>query len=162
MKTLLICRHAKSSWDNSYLGDHERPLNKRGKAAAPKMGQHLKAEDVVPDLIISSTAKRAIETAKAIIIASEFEGELQVTRDFYLADPEAYYDILCTVSDEFNCVMVVGHNPGMEELVDELTDVSTRFTTANIAHIELPISAWKDITGDVAGVLKNLWRPKEI
>jgi phosphohistidine phosphatase len=162
MKTLLICRHAKSSWDNMYHADHERPLNGRGKEDAPKMGRHLKTEDVVPDLIISSTAKRAMATAEAIALASDFDGELVYTRSFYHADPETVYEMLRSVSDEFGCVMIVGHNPGMEELIDLLTDVPVQFTTANIAQVSLPIQSWAALSEDIEGKLLNLWRPKEV
>ena len=162
MKTLLIMRHAKSSWSNMNTSDHERQLNGRGKEDAPLMGQHLKDEDSVPDLIISSTAKRALSTAKAVANASDFTGELRTTRDFYHAGPETYLEVLQSVDDAFQCVMVVGHNPGMAEFVDELTGRPEHFTTANIAQVELPIDSWADFTEDIEGTLRNLWRPKEI
>lgn len=162
MKTLLIMRHAKSSWSNMNMSDHERPLNGRGKEDAPRMGQLLKDEDLVPDLIISSTANRALSTAEAVALAADFEGELKSTRRFYHAGPETYIEVLQTVDDAFNCVMVVGHNPGMAEFVDDLTGRPEHFTTANIAHVELPIESWADFTEDTEGTLRNLWRPKEV
>jgi len=162
MKNLLIVRHAKSSWGNSYLSDHERPLNSRGKADAPRMGQLLKEMDLTPDLIISSTAKRAMATAKAVALSSGYENEIQFTRDFYHADSDTYLELLHTVSNENDCVMVVGHNPGVQELVTWFTDVNTHFTTANIAHVQLPIQSWQEMDEEVTGKLVNLWRPKEI
>ena len=162
MKSLLILRHAKSSWGNSYLSDHERPLNGRGKVDAPRMGQLRKEEELIPDLIISSTAERAMATAEAVALACDYEDEIQFTRRFYHADPETYIEVLGTVSDEHECVMVVGHNPGMQELVAWLTDVDTRFTTANIAHVHLPIQSWQEVNEEVTGELINLWRPKEV
>lgn len=162
MKTLLIMRHAKSSWSNSFLSDHERPLNGRGKENAPRMGKHLKHEACVPQLIISSTAKRAATTAEMVAIASGYEGDITYLSDFYLADPETYIETLNDVLDVHDRVMVVGHNPGMEELVDDLTDTRERFTTANIAQVELPIDSWADLTLDVTGKLVNLWRPREL
>lgn len=155
-------RHAKSSWSNMRLSDHERPLNDRGKNDAPRMGQMLKDEELVPQLIISSTAVRALSTAEAVALAADFDGELKTTRHFYHADPDTYIHVLQTVDDAFNCVMVVGHNPGMAELVEDLTGAREHFTTANIAHVELPIDSWSAFTEDTEGDLRHLWRPKEI
>ena len=81
MKTLLILRHAKSSWKHTNLSDHERPLNKRGKKAAPLIGQLLYEQDLVPDIILSSTARRARNTAEIVAEVSGFEGEI-----YYLDD----------------------------------------------------------------------------
>ncbi|MCP4357587.1 MAG: histidine phosphatase family protein [Chloroflexi bacterium] len=162
MKTLLIMRHAKSSWSNSCLSDHERPLNGRGKRDAPRMGHLLKNEEMVPDLIISSTAERALTTAEMTALACDFAGEMQITHRFYHAGPATYLELLSGVADQFEQVMVVGHNPGMAELVAYLTGYKTRFTTANIAHVELPINSWADLNEETGGKLCNLWRPKEI
>lgn len=162
MKTLLIMRHAKSSWENSRLSDHERPLNKRGQQDAPQMGRLLKEQDLVPKLIISSTAERALTTAELAALASDFEGEIRTTRRFYHADPETYVAVLREVADQFNRVMIVGHNPGMEMLVDDLTGTGERFTTANIAHVQLPLESWAQLDEDTVGTLVHLWRPKEV
>jgi phosphohistidine phosphatase len=162
MKTLLILRHAKSSWAHTNLADHDRPLNKRGKQDAPRMGQLLKNEDLTPELIITSSARRALATAELAASASGYEDELQVTRRFYLAGPETYLEVLRGVGEEVGRVMVVGHNPGMAELIDWLTGAGERFTTANIAHIELPINTWSELNDEIEGKLLNLWRPKEL
>jgi phosphohistidine phosphatase len=162
MKTLLIMRHAKSAWDNAKLADHERPLNQRGKQDAPRMGKLLKDEELVPDLIISSTAERALRTAELTALACDFDGRLLTTRHFYLADPATFLERLREVDDQFNRVMIVGHNPGMEELVADLTGQAEHFSTANIAHVELPITSWSQLNEDTAGTLRHLWQPKEI
>ena len=163
MKKLLILRHAKSSWAQGNLSDHERPLNARGEADAPQMGKLLRQEGLVPSLIISSSAKRAVTTARLVAEAAGFEGELRVTRQFYHADPETYLAVLReTAVNDHDCVMVVGHNPGMEELVAQLTDWDDVFTTANIAHVALPIESWQELTDDVEGTLVNWWQPREL
>lgn len=144
------------------MGDHDRPLNKRGKKDAPRMGQLLKHEELTPDLIISSTANRAMTTAEATALACDYEEEIKYTRQFYHADPETYLMVLNGLPDSIERVMVVGHNPGMEELVALLTDVDTRFTTANIAHVQLPIAQWRELNETVVGELLDLWRPKEL
>ncbi len=161
-KTLLIMRHAKSDWNNTRLDDHARPLNKRGKQDAPLMGKLLKDEELTPDLIITSTAERALTTAELVALACDFEGELVTTRHFYHADPATYLEMLQGVDDQYNRVMIVGHNPGMEELLADLTDQAEHFTTANIAHVELPITSWSQLNEDTTGNLLNLWRPKEV
>jgi phosphohistidine phosphatase len=94
MKTLLILRHAKSDWGNSRLADYDRPLNERGKGDAPRMGQLLRDEDIVPDLIITSSAERAQTTAELAAIASGYENEITYTRRLYHAAPDAYIELL--------------------------------------------------------------------
>ncbi len=162
MKTLLILRHAKSSWDNALLTDYERPLNKRGKQDAPRMGKLLREQDLVPDLIITSSAERALATAEAVALASGYEQEIRATRSFYHADPEAYLDVLRQLDDSLERVMVVGHNPGMEELLEELTGLWEQMSTAALAQISLPINQWSELDEETTGELVNLWRPKEL
>lgn len=162
MKELLIMRHAKSSWDNANLSDHERPLNKRGEKDAPRMGHLLKEEALSPDLIISSTAERALNTAELVALNCDYNRELALSSRFYGADPQTFVDVLHLVDDSNSRVMIVGHNPGLEELVAELTEFDGRFTTANIAHVQLPIDSWRDLSLSTPGELLHLWRPKEI
>lgn len=162
MKTLLILRHAKSDWSNSKLSDHDRPLNHRGKYDAPRMGAWLKQQEMVPELIISSTAERALTTAEMVAQAFDFDGELRTTRDFYLAGPPAYIETLNELPDSYARVMIVGHNPGMEELLSLLTDQDRPLTTANVAVVELPIDSWADLTIFSEGRLKHHWRPKDL
>lgn len=162
MKTLLILRHAKSDWGNSQLSDHDRPLSDRGKYDAPRMGAWLEQQEMVPELIISSTAERALTTAEMVAQACDFAGELRPTRDFYLAGPPEYVEVLNELPDSYERVMVVGHNPGMEELVALLTDQERPFTTANVAVIELPIASWRELSIFTEGRLKHHWRPKDL
>src|SRR5690348_12650091 len=101
MKSVLVLRHAKSSWKHPKLADHDRPLNKRGKRDAPRMGRLLKKEHLVPDIIISSTAIRARTTAKAVAKASGYQGEITFNRSLYAAGPQAYIDVLHDLSDQY-------------------------------------------------------------
>lgn len=162
MKTLLILRHAKSDWSNSQLSDHDRPLNDRGKYDAPRMGAWLEQQNIVPELIISSTAERALTTAEMVAQACDFAGELRTTRDFYLAGPPAYIETLNGLSDGYERVMIVGHNPGMEELLSLLTDQDRPLTTANVAVVELPITSWGELSIFSDGRLQHHWRPKDL
>ena len=160
MKTLLILRHAKSSWKNASLSDHDRPLNKRGKRDAPRMGKLLQEQGLVPDRIISSTAKRARKTATAIAKACDCEDKVELTSEFYHAGPGAYLAVLQNVSDDNQRVMVVGHNPGMEGLVAHLTGRMETMPTAALAHVALPIEPWTELDYEVQGELLDLWYPK--
>lgn len=162
MKTLLILRHAKSNWNHPGLADHDRPLNKRGKRDAPKMGQLLLDESLLPDLIISSTAKRARETAGRIARASGYEGPVVETRDLYHAFPEEHLSVLKNHAGKNERVMIVAHNPGLEELLQALTGQAERLPTAALAQVTLPIDHWPDLTLETKGTLVNLWRPKEL
>jgi phosphohistidine phosphatase len=159
MKTLLILRHAKSSWANANMSDHERPLNDRGKQDAPRAGRWLRDQELTPDLIITSSAERALTTAEAAALACDYDNEIAVTRAFYHAGPGNYLEVLAGLSDEYERVMVVGHNPGMEELVEQLTDQMEVMVTAAIAVVHLPINQWHELDDDTEGKLVEMWRP---
>ena len=159
MKTLLIQRHAKSDWNDASLADHERPLNKRGKRQAPAMGELLRREDLLPDLILCSSARRARKTAEAIAEASGYPGEIRLSRDLYAAPPEAYLEALHGLPDEYACVMVVGHNPGLEELLDVLTGESARLPTAALAQVVLDVEHWSQVSQAPRGKLIHIWLP---
>jgi phosphohistidine phosphatase len=162
MKELLILRHAKSSWSNPGLADIDRPLNKRGKRDAPRMGDFLREQDLVPDIILCSPAVRAKRTAKAVSYESGYQGEIQIHDDFYPGDPSTYIEVLAANPDHFDRAMVVGHNPGLEELLDTLTGESARLPTSALAQISLPIQNWAELNKFPSGNLINLWRVKEL
>ena len=161
MKTLLILRHAKSSWKDMSLPDHDRPLNKRGKRNTRLMGALLEEEGIVPELILASTAVRARETAARVATAAGFEGELRLQPELYHAAPDAYLDLLATLGDGLERVMVVGHNPGLEKLLTETTGVHERFPTSALAQVEYEIDHWYQVI-DHRGRLVHLWRPREL
>lgn len=161
MKTLLLLRHAKSSWKKPDLPDHERPLNKRGSKEAPRVGKYLKDNDLIPDLILSSTARRAHDTARVVAEACGFEGQVDLYQDLYLSDPTSYLDILRCQPDEVSRVLVVGHNPDAEDLLVLLTDVRQHMTTAALAVIDLPISSWQELNEATDARLQSLWSPRE-
>lgn len=160
MKTLLILRHAKSSWKDTALPDHDRPLNERGKRDAPRVGRLLREEGLAPELILCSTAKRARQTAEAVADESGFAGEVQLVEAFYGGGPEAYRETLQALPGAPGSVMVVGHNPDLEELLESLTGERPGLPTAALAQISLPINDWQDLTEDVEGELVHLWTPR--
>ncbi len=162
MKTLYLLRHAKSSWSEPGLTDHDRPLNKRGRKAAPKMGELMAERDLAPDLILCSTAVRARQTVELVAPACNFDGTITLTDELYLAPVETYLELLAQLDDDVNAVMTVAHNPGMANMVAYLTGRSLHFPTAALAKISLPIDSWRDLTADTRGELVELWRPKEL
>jgi phosphohistidine phosphatase len=161
-KTLLVLRHAKSSWDFPDLDDHDRPLNARGRRAAPRMGQLLAEEDLVPDLVLSSTAVRARTTVELALDAADCGPPVVLDESLYPTYPEVVEELLRAVSDDHERVMIVGHNPGLEALIEAVTETLERFPTAALAHIRLPIDRWGDFELDGRGELANLWLPREL
>lgn len=162
MKTLMILRHAKSSWDNSQLSDHQRPLNKRGLHDASLMGRLLYREDLLPNMIITSTAKRAADTADLAALAASYEGDIIYTDDLYLADPEAYVKLARKVEGPVKSILMVGHNPGIEELVEALSGHAERMPTAALAVFKIDIASWRELNLDRPSKLVNVWLPKTL
>ena len=162
MKTLLIMRHAKSSWNYPELSDYARPLNKRGKRDAPRMGEHLHQIGLVPDRILTSSAKRARKTASRVAKSCGYMGKVKKLETLYDTVPRVYYETLQTLPDKYQIVMAIGHNPTMEQLVYILTGERELMPTAAIAHIQLPIQRWEAFALDIKGTLVNLWTPKTL
>jgi phosphohistidine phosphatase len=159
MKTLLLLRHAKSSWDAPDQPDHDRPLNDRGKRDAPRVGQLLNETRLRPALVLSSTAKRARKTAAKVLEAGGYALEVQLRRELYLADVGTWVRVLQALPDEANCVLAVGHNPGIEDLVQVLCGGRQTMPTAALAHVELPVDSWSQLTTSTPCELRMLWTP---
>jgi phosphohistidine phosphatase len=159
---LLVLRHAKSSWKKPGLDDHDRPLNKRGKGDAPRMGRLLAHRGLVPDVILSSTAVRARTTAAEVARHCGFHGDVQTSERLYLAEPADYLAVLARLRDNPRTAMVVGHNPGLADLVHLLSGAPVRMPTAALAHIALHIERWSQLRSGVRGELLDLWLPREL
>lgn len=155
-------RHAKSSWKDADLTDFDRPLNSRGEADAPRMGALIKAEGLVPDQIVSSSAVRAYSTAELVAAACDYEGEIHQTQALYHAPPGIYYEILANLNNSVDIAMVVGHNPGIEAFLSKLILTWTSMTTANIGHVEIEISNWDQFREGVKGRLIHFWQPRAL
>jgi len=152
MKDLLIIRHAKSSWAERGLADHERPLNERGRQAAPEMGRRLAARRLVPERMVISEALRARETA-ALMADAMGLGEDAIITDprLYHAEPDDWLEVIREFPDEWQRVAVVGHNPALHELAEYLVDLGVaKFPTAAVAHIRFGASDWADAGPDNA------------
>jgi phosphohistidine phosphatase len=162
MKTLLVLRHAKSSWNDPALDDHERPLNKRGRRDAPRMGELVREYGLIPDVVISSDAVRARLTAEAVAEAARYAGEILLAPQLYMAGPADILSLLPTVRKNAGTVMIVGHNPGLEKLVEQLTGERQDLPTAALAQISLRIDRWRDLKPSTRGTLVGLWRPEEL
>lgn len=162
MKRLLILRHAKSSWGDEKIPDHERPLNKRGQRAAPAMGRLIRKDGLLPDLVLSSTALRCRQTVAAMIEASGYSGEVRWLADLYMAEAPAYIEALRSLPDDPAAVMVVGHNPGLEELLAVLTGGVEHLATGSLALVALPLEHWSELSETTRGELDGLWKPKEL
>jgi phosphohistidine phosphatase len=163
VKTLLLLRHAKSSWADPALDDHDRRLNERGRRDAPRMGDLIRVRRLSPDVIISSDAVRARLTAEAVAQTARCSGKIQLDPRLYLADPGSIVNVLRTLPDSnADTVMVVGHNPGLEDLIAKLTGEHPDMPTCALARIALPIVHWRDLRVSSEGTLLALWRPKDL
>ena len=161
MKKLLLMRHAKSSWKKKNLADIERPLSPRGEKDALAMGRLLRKKDLVPDLIIASPAVRARQTAQAVAEKSHYPKEVLFIETLYMAEAPEILGALASLPDEVNSVLLVGHNPGLEYILQVLTGKIESLPTATIAYLSLPVSHWPEITGNIKGEFEKVWRPKD-
>lgn len=141
MKTLYLLRHAKSDWADPSLPDHDRPLNKRGKRARGAVADHVAAMAV--DLVVCSTARRARATAKPVVEA--LGCPVEYDRSVYGAGPDELLDVLHALDDGLGAVMLVGHNPSMEDLTDVLCGASPAYPTAALGTIALDVNRWVDV-----------------
>jgi phosphohistidine phosphatase len=163
MKIIFLQRHAKSSWGDPSLPDFERPLNERGMEDAPRMGKRLALSSQQPELIISSPAFRAIATAK--IIARELnypEKNIQLEKEIYLIEPDDLLEFIKSIDDKYKRVMIVGHNPGLTILCNQLTDSNIEnIPTSGIAKIMFNVNTWQAVL-DNSGQLLEFDYPKSI
>lgn len=155
MLTLYLLRHAKSSWGKPGLRDHERPLNKRGEAAAPLMGQHMAAHRLRPDLVLCSDAKRTQATLKLVLEAlGEPAPDVIYDNALYLAPPAEIFQFVRDHAAGHTEVMVVGHNPGMHALAlglsgdgdaSGLSQLASKFPTAALAVLRFDCDGWDKV-----------------
>lgn len=147
-RTLLLVRHAKSSWDEVALSDRERPLSARGKRDAPMMGERLARGGVKPDLILSSPACRALSTARLIAVALDYHaGDILVDDRLYACDAKTLLGVIAELGDEPKQVMLVGHNPEFTELAHRLARKITRMPTCAVAQFTFDGGLWSAIAG---------------
>ncbi len=162
MKRLVLIRHAKSSWNNPGLRDFDRPLNKRGKVDAPEMGRRLAQRSLMPDRLLSSPAKRAIRTAEIIAGAIGFPaGRISRMDRLYGAGVTDLLDILRELNDGDDIVYLVGHNPGLTELINSISsDFLDNLPTCGVFCADFEISSWQE-TGRHRGTRVFVDVPKQ-
>ena len=165
---LLVLRHAKSAWEAPSLQDYDRPLSDRGWLNAPLIGRWMRDCGLIPELILSSPALRAKQTALAVAAELSFDEQtIDFKEHLYLADLSILLNTVRACDSAKTRILLVGHNPGLDALVEYLckskpprTNHGKLMTTAALAHIALPMQ-WKNIA-QASGELKNLIRPKEL
>ena len=145
-RTLILFRHAKSNWDDIDLPDTERPLADRGMRDAPMMGERLAKQQVTPDLILSSPARRARSTAEIFANALGYKPEdIVVDERLYAAGPDSLLAVIGGLNDKLKCVMLFGHNPEFSALVHRLSSETTQLPTCAIAQFTFVMKSWSAI-----------------
>lgn len=167
MKTVLLLRHAKSDWKQSALADHERPLKKRGRRDAPLMGAFLRSRDLTPELVLCSSAKRAVETLE--LVFDEPPGA-EISKSLYMAHSGELLAVLRATPESCASVMIIGHNPGLGLLAGQLTGsgdaaaierLAVKYPTCALAVISFDVVEWSDIAPRL-GHLDSFTIPKDL
>ena len=161
MKTLVLARHAKSSWRNMELSDIDRPLKARGVSNAYAMGEALNGAAIFPDLILTSPAARALHTATIYARKVDFPMErIQINDSVYAASAADILDVVQHVDNQIETVMVVGHNPTFTNLINSISDGEIdNLPTSGIGIIEFDMERWS-LLGTEKGVLRKFISPK--
>lgn len=145
MKTLILCRHAKSDWP-AHVQDMDRPLKERGIKDAKRLGKWLREHDFMPDLIVSSPAQRALSTAEIAKESLRYEGDIHINRNVYFGDERSLFQVVKTLENDPDIVMVFGHNPTMEYAVRHLLQSESQFEmpTSGMACFEIDCERWSE------------------
>ncbi len=164
MKTLYLLRHAKSSWDNEELSDHQRPLNSRGQQDAPKMGQWLAAQVKPPQLIICSDAVRTRQTIEPILKAWQLpEDVLRMEPLLYHASNDVLWDIVQECDNDIDRLLIVGHNPGLTEFANSLCKAfrTENIPTSGFLACSFDVSKWEQVEA-CEGAFETYQFPKNL
>lgn len=169
-KRLILLRHAKSAWNRAELADFERPLAPRGKKAAPVMGQFLAQQKKLPDLVLCSSARRAVETWQLIAAQLPKDIPARQNKALYMAMPREMLKLLQKTPDEHDCVLLIGHNPGIADLAawlcaqakdEKHAQLAAKFPTAAVAIIDFDVASWRDVEAD-SGRLIDFVTPRSL
>jgi phosphohistidine phosphatase len=162
-RRLIVMRHAKSAWDTSAPSDHARPLNDRGRTDAPKVAERLVELGWVPELVISSDATRTQETWAAMKPLFDQQPDIRYTSALYMGGLHRVQAELLDIPDEIGTLMVLGHNPGWEEMVSTLCGETVTMTTANAALLVRQAASWSAaIEQGKSWQLRLIVRPREL
>lgn len=148
MKTLYLVRHAKSSWDQSGIEDHERPIIEKGKKRTKVIIDYLLSQDITVDLMISSFAVRALDTARIIARALNYqESEIQISKSIYHGDADSLLDLFYDISDKVNSLMLFGHNPTITNFANFFLDKKIdSLPTSGVVCLEFDTDKWEEIS----------------
>ena len=160
-RTLYLLRHAKSSWKDASLRDFDRPLKGRGRDAAKQIGKRLASEKPLPTLVVCSPAARTRETAEIVLKHSNLKADVHFAQRIYEASLRDLLHVVSDIPDDKEVVMMIGHNPGFEELVSFLSGEYRRMPTCALAKIRLDVGTWKGIKAG-EGMLAWFITPKEL
>jgi phosphohistidine phosphatase len=166
-KQLYLLRHAKSSWDDPELDDHDRPLAPRGERAAKVMCKHLERERIDPDVVLCSSARRTRETLERIRPALGDDAQVEVEDGLYGATADGLIERLRDLDDDTDSVMLIGHNPAIEELAltlagsgDQLPEMRRKYPTGALATLAFD-GRWRDL-GPAVAELTDFVKPKQL
>ena len=162
MRTLFLLRHAKSCWKDTSLADFDRPLKRRGVQAAARIGKLIREQELPLDLVLCSTAIRARQTWERVARKSRLEPKLEFSDGLYHCSVAAFGEHLRKADSSAGAVMLVGHNPGMEEFLAQLVGHQEPFPTGALARLELELDDWSDFGETTPARLIHLWRPREL
>jgi phosphohistidine phosphatase len=174
LKRLLLLRHAKTEPGGAGIDDHERALMARGREDAPKLGRYIRKQGYDPELILSSTSRRTAETVKLVTEELSSGSRVDYREALYLAPPEVILSLIRLAPDKITSAMVVGHNPGLEQLAgllareplkrkerDRFDLLEEKFPTAALAVLDFDIVHWRDVERG-EGMLKDFVRPRDV
>lgn len=169
MRTLTLFRHAKSSWTNSGLGDFERPLSERGEKAAPRMAAHIAQQDLVPDLVLCSAARRTRDTLDLALPLWTPEPRIDFVKALYLAEVPTLLALVHDAPPDTQRLMIIGHNPGLQNFAlaliggeaPEAGPIARKFPTAAVAVINFDIPDWAAVRPG-GGHLTSFMTPRQL
>ena len=161
MRNLYLLRHAKSSWKDETLRDFDRPLKGRGRRAAEQMGQVLAEEKLKSPLVISSPAARARETTELVLESSGLKLEPRFEERIYEADVRTLMEVVRSIPDSSDTAIMVGHNPGFENLLSYFTGENRHMPTCALARIEFDAASWSGVAEET-GRLELFVTPKDL
>ena len=162
-KTLILVRHAKSSWKDSTLNDIQRPLNKRGNKDAPKMGDHMASKGLNPEVIYSSPGLRALTTARLISVKIGITPkDIKIDDKIYTFDSDELLQVVSKLKNKYDTVMIVGHNPAITDAANYLSGASIdNVPTCGVVVLKMDTDTWKNIYSNKA-TLERFDYPKKL
>lgn len=161
MKTLIIIRHSKSSWKDHSLSDFDRPLNKRGKKDAKKMSFELSEKIKKVDLLLSSSSKRTTQTSNYFLDSIDVRSNI-FFENLYHSSSDLIFDFVLKINNKYNKAIIVGHNPGLTNIVNKLTNLKLdNLPTSGIVIIVFDVDNWKKINYK-SGLVEWIKFPKDL